>query len=153
LFVISTANLRVLTVIHGLGNPQGVVVAPDGKTVYVTNTVQGRVEVISAARNKVTRTIRVGELPWQLVISADGSKIYVADGDSNAISVISTASDKVTNTIPDPGDPVSVALTPDGSAVGRRAHLGHRDGIRYSDWQLGRQLQRRLWRRAERGRW
>jgi YVTN family beta-propeller protein len=117
LFVISAANLRVITVIHGLGNPQGVVVAPDGKTVYVTNTVQGRVEVISAARNKVTRTIRVGELPWQLVISADGSKIYVADGDSNAISVISTASDKVTNTIPDPGDPVSVALTPDGSEL------------------------------------
>jgi YVTN family beta-propeller protein len=117
LYVINTANLSVETVVHGLGNPEGVVVSPDGSTVYVTNTVQGKVDVISAASNTVTDTIGVGEMPWQLALSSDGSTLYVADGDSNAISVINTSSDSVTNTIPDPGDPVSLALTPDGSEL------------------------------------
>jgi YVTN family beta-propeller protein len=117
LLVINTATLKVVAVVHGLGDPEGVAVSPDGSTVYVTNTNSGLVDVISAATNTVTDTIKVGEMPWQLVISSDGSTIYVADGDSNAISVISTASDTVTNTIPDPGDPVSLALTPDGSEL------------------------------------
>jgi len=116
LYVIKTATLKVVAVIPGLGNPEGVAVAPNG-TVYVTNTVQSLVDVISAAANRVARTIKVGQMPWQLVISSDGSKVYVADGDSNAISVISAASDRVTDTMSDPGDPVSVALTPDGSQL------------------------------------
>jgi YVTN family beta-propeller protein len=85
--------------------------------VYVTNTAQNLVDVISAATNRVTDTIKVGMLPWQLVLSSNGSTLYVADGDSNAISVISTKSDTVTDTISDSGDPVSVALTPDGSQL------------------------------------
>jgi YVTN family beta-propeller protein len=117
LYVISTVTRKVITVIGGLGNPNGVAVSPDGKTVYVTNTVQSVVEVIRAATDSVTGTIKVGELPWQLVISSDGSTMYVANGDSNSVSVISTASDRVTNTIPDSGDPVSLALTPDGSRL------------------------------------
>ncbi len=116
LWVINTATLHVVTVIHGLGDPEGVAVAPDG-TVYVTNTVQSQVEVISGATNTVTDTIQVGQLPWQLVVSSDGSTVYVADGDSDAISVISTATDSVTATIPDAGDPVSLGLTPDGSQL------------------------------------
>jgi len=75
------------------------------------------VDVISAASNRVTGTIPVGQMPWQLVVSSDGSTVYVADGDSNAVSVINTATDKVTSTISDAGDPVSVALTPDGSQL------------------------------------
>src|ERR1700734_1019600 len=115
--VTNPASHRVTAVIRGLGNPEGVAVSPDGKTVYVTNTAQGLVDVISAAANRVTGTIKVGQLPWQLVVSSDGSTVYVADGDSNAISVISAKSDKVTDTISDAGDPVSLALTPDGSQL------------------------------------
>jgi YVTN family beta-propeller protein len=117
LLVINTATLKVAAVIPGLGNPEDAVVSPDGKTVYVTNTAQGVVDVISAAANRVTGTIKVGQLPWQLVLSSDGSTLYVADGDSNAISVISTKSGTVTGTISDSGDPVSLALTPDGSQL------------------------------------
>jgi YVTN family beta-propeller protein len=116
LWVFNTATRQVVTVIHGLGNPEGVTVAPDG-TVYVTNTVRGEVDVISAATNSVTNRIQVGLLPWQMALSSNGSTLYVADGDSDAISVVSTASDQVTATIPDAGDPVSVGLTPDGSQL------------------------------------
>jgi YVTN family beta-propeller protein len=116
-FVIDTATLKVVKVIRGLGDPEGVAVSPDGDTVYVTNTAQGLVDVISAATDRITGTIKVGQLPWQIVLSSNGATAYVADGDSDAISVIATASGKVTDTISDPGDPVSVALTPNGSEL------------------------------------
>jgi YVTN family beta-propeller protein len=112
----STATHRVSGLIPGLGDPQGVTVAPNG-TVYVSNTEQNVVDVISPSTNRVTRTIAVGQLPWQMALSPDAGTLYVADGDSDAVSVVSTATDKVTNTISVPGDPVSVAVTPDGSRL------------------------------------
>jgi YVTN family beta-propeller protein len=114
--VFNTATDRVSGLIPGLGDPQGVTVAPNG-TVYVTNTAQNVVDVISPKTNRVTRTISVGQLPWQMAITSDGGTLYVADGDSDAVSVINTATNAVTNTIAVAGDPVSVALTPDGSRL------------------------------------
>jgi YVTN family beta-propeller protein len=116
LYVINTATHRIVTVIPGLGDPEGVTVAPNG-TVYVTNTVKNVVDVISPATNRVTRTIPVGQLPWQMALTSDGKTLYVADGDSDAVSVVNTATNAVTNTIAVSGDPVSVALTPDGSRL------------------------------------
>jgi YVTN family beta-propeller protein len=116
LYVVNTATHRVVALIGGLGNPEGVTVAPNG-TVYVTNDVQNVVDVISPATNRVTRTIAVGQLPWQMTLTSDGSTLYVADGDSDAVSVINTATNAVRNTISVSGDPVSVALTPDGSRL------------------------------------
>jgi YVTN family beta-propeller protein len=116
LYVINTATHRIVTVVGGLGNPEGVTVAPNG-TVYVTNDVRNVVDVISAATNRVTRTIAVGQLPWQMAVTSDGKTLYVADGDSDAVSVISTATNAVTSTIAVSGDPVSVALTPDDSRL------------------------------------
>ena len=116
LYVINTATHRIVTVIPGLGDPEGVTVAPNG-TVYVTNTVKNVVDVISPATNRVTRTIPVGQLPWQMALTSDGKTLYVADGDSDAVSVVNTATNAVTNTIAVSGDPVSVALTPDDSRL------------------------------------
>jgi len=48
--VYNTASDRLVTAIPGLGDPEGVTVAPNG-TVYVTNTVQNVVDVISPATN------------------------------------------------------------------------------------------------------
>ncbi len=117
LLVIDTATLKVVDVIRHLGSAQGVAVSPDGSTVYVTSTALDQVDVISAATNTVTGTIKVGQLPWSLALSPTGSTLYVADPDSDAVSVIDTATGLVTATISDSGDPVSVAVTPDGSEL------------------------------------
>ena len=114
--VYNTANDRLVTLIGGLGNPEGVTVSPNG-TVYVTNDAQNAVDVISPATNRVTRTIAVGQLPWQMALTSNGGTLYVANGDSDSVSVINTATNAVTSTIAVSGDPVSVALTPDGSRL------------------------------------
>jgi YVTN family beta-propeller protein len=117
LYVIKTSNLHVAGFIRGLGDPHGVVVSPDGSHIYVTDTQRGEVDVIDAARLRVTGRIAVGQLPWQIITSSDGSTIYVTDADSNAVSVISAATQTVTHTISLAGDPDTLALTPDGSEL------------------------------------
>jgi YVTN family beta-propeller protein len=132
----------VTSVIHGLGDPHGIAVSPDGSTVYVTNTADNVVEVIDAATAKVTGTIPVGQLPWGLALSAKGGTLYVADPDSNQVSVISTATDTVTSTISLAGGPDTLALTPDGSQLWIcGAHLEHPHGGEHVERQRRRQPQ------------
>jgi YVTN family beta-propeller protein len=129
----STSTLKIAHHLIGLGTPRSIAVAPNG-TVYVTDTSDNAVKVISGTTGQVTATIAVGDLPWQIVISANGATAYVANPDSDSVSVISTASNTVTDTINVPGDPDNLALTPDGSQlwVGQTA-LAYVTLIRTSD--------------------
>lgn len=123
LYTFSTATRKLTGFTGGLGDPRGIAVAPDGGAVYVTDTTDDTVKVISASGDRIEKSIRVGELPWQVVVSANGKTAYVANPDSDSVSVIDTATDKVTDTIAVTGDPDTLALTPDGSQlwVGQRS--------------------------------
>jgi len=115
--VYSTASQHRVAFIRGLGDPRGIAVSPDGKTVYVTGTESNQLYLINAATNRVTGTVKVGELPWQVVAAPNGKTVYVANPDSSSVSVVSTATGAVTGTIAIPGDPDTLALTPDGSQL------------------------------------
>jgi YVTN family beta-propeller protein len=115
--VYSTATRKPVGFIRGLGDPRGIAVSPDGKTIYVTGTESNQLYVISASTDRVTRTIKVGDMPWQVVTSPDGKTVYVANPDSNSVSVISAATGAVTSTVTVPGDPDTLALTPDGTQL------------------------------------
>ena len=119
--VYSTATRKPVGFIRGLGDPRGLAVSPDGKSLYVTGTESNQLYVISTATDRVTRVIKVGEMPWQVVASPDGKTVYVANPDSNSISVISVASGaataKVTSTLTVPGVPDTLALTPNGQQL------------------------------------
>ena len=115
--VYSTATEHRVAFIRGLGDPRGIAVSPDGRTVYVTGTESNELYRVSAATDRVTGTVKVGELPWQVVAAADGKTVYVANPDSSSVSVVSAATGKVTATIAVPGDPDTLALTPDGSQL------------------------------------
>ena len=115
--VYSTATRKPAGFIRGLGDPRGLAVAPDGKSLYVTGTESNQLYVVSTATDRVTRTIKVGQMPWQVVVSPDGKTVYVANPDSNSVSVISAASNKVTKTLTVPGVPDTLALTPNGQQL------------------------------------
>jgi YVTN family beta-propeller protein len=78
----------------------GVVVSPDGKTLYVATGHGNSVSVIDMAAQKVTKVVAVGKRPWGLALTPDGKKLYTANGESDDVSVIDTASLKVIATIP-----------------------------------------------------
>ena len=111
--------------------PQGVAVAADGTTVYVTNLfginqnnqISGTVSVINAAQfpQAVTATVASpGTFPPGITLSPDGTKAYFTNGltATPELSVIDTATNMVTGSIAVPGTPgAGVAVSPDGGHV------------------------------------
>ncbi|MBK8136709.1 MAG: beta-propeller fold lactonase family protein [Anaerolineae bacterium] len=100
--------------------PNGVVVSPDGKTVYVANTLDGTVSVLTVDQAQqpvatVIATLVVGTEPYGIALTPNGQKAYVTNARSNSVSVIDTASNTVIKTITNIGP--SVGAEPRGIAI------------------------------------
>jgi len=95
------------------------VLSPDSKYLYVTNTLANDIVVVNTATNKIEATITVGSRPVGLAISADGSRVYVTNSDptANSVSVINTTTNVVIATIPVGTSQGGVILSPDGSKL------------------------------------
>ncbi len=112
---------RKLAEVPVQAEPNGVAFMPDGKKVYVANTVGGTVSVIktniaNGVISKPTLHIPVGTEPYGLALTPNGKKLYVSNARSNSISVIDTTSDTVTRTIPVAAEPRGLAITNNGNA-------------------------------------
>jgi YVTN family beta-propeller protein len=128
--VIDTRTNTVETTIT-VGQPSGVVIAPNGRQAYVPNwdSSQGRgvVSVIDTGTNTVVDTITVsgrGGGPKGVTITPDGRNLYVAtdhevglpEGEGK-VSVIDTHASKVVATVVVRPFPAAAAITADGRVV------------------------------------
>lgn len=100
--------------------PNGVALTPDGKFMYVANTVDGTVSVLEIDVNvtpvaAVIATIEVGTEPYGIAMAPNGTKAYVSNARSNSVSVIDTATNTVIKTITPVGP--SVGAEPRGLAI------------------------------------
>jgi len=94
-----------------------VVVTPDEKKFYVSNTVSGSVSVVERATGAV-KVIPIGKGAEAITISPDGHEVWVGMPVDNKIAVISTAKDEVAETIDSGGkQPQRIRFTPDGKEV------------------------------------
>lgn len=102
--------------------PYACALAPDGRTLAVSNWGGASVSLVDPATMQERQRVAVGSHPNQLVWGRDG-RLYVACSGSNSVSVI--ARGKVLETIKTslrPGDPVgstpdALALSPDGKTL------------------------------------
>lgn len=62
-YVIDIPNAKVIETIDAGNKAHGVVVSNDGKSVYVTNSLDNTVSIIDVATQKVTATVPVGKSP------------------------------------------------------------------------------------------
>lgn len=62
-FVIDIASAKVTNTIEVGNKAHGVVISKDGKTVYVTNSIDNTVSIIDVNTQKVTDTVTVGKSP------------------------------------------------------------------------------------------
>jgi YVTN family beta-propeller protein len=100
------------------GEPNKMVLAPDGRYLFVANGDLDAVDVIDTNDDHLAHTISLrrpnspylGANPNALALNSDGSVLYVTLGGENALVVIDTASDKVLGRIPTGWYPSSVSV-------------------------------------------
>ena len=111
--VLDTSTNRLLTTIPIPAGPHGLVVTPDGKTVFASSDGDSKVSVIDTAADSVRATIEVGKSPHGLAMTPDGRTILAAVFGANSVVFIDAAGGRVTGTVP-VASPHNIALTPDG---------------------------------------
>jgi YVTN family beta-propeller protein len=78
----------------------GLMVSPDGKTLWVDSSPANAVFVYSVPDLKVLGYVKTGEVPDWVTFTPDGKRIYIANSGSNSVSVIDTAARKEIARIP-----------------------------------------------------
>ncbi|SNS47169.1 40-residue YVTN family beta-propeller repeat-containing protein [Actinoplanes regularis] len=115
---VSLAVPVVVDTIESVGRePEGVVVSPDNRTVYVADQGAKAVFFIDAADQKVS-SLAVPNTPRFMALSSDGSRLYVSmfedDFSANAMAVIDTAKRSVITSVKTGPRPFEPAVTQDG---------------------------------------
>ncbi len=72
----------------------GILVSPDGKTLWSTSKINSHVYAYSMPDLKYLGGVRVGKVPDWITITPDGKFLYVANAHSNFVSVIDVAARK-----------------------------------------------------------
>jgi YVTN family beta-propeller protein len=72
----------------------GILISPDGKTLWSTSKVNSHVYAYSMPDLKYLGGVRVGKVPDWLTFTPDSKKLYVANAHSNFVSVIDVAARK-----------------------------------------------------------
>jgi YVTN family beta-propeller protein len=96
-----------------LVRPMGMVVSPDGHTLYATGGRGKTIHVIGLddATPGVKNTIaEVGVRPWGIGITHKGDRLYTANGSTGDVSVIDTATGAVSRHIAVGGSPWGIAV-------------------------------------------
>ena len=94
-----------------------IVVTPDEKKIYITNTISGTLTVLNRETG-AQKVISTGPRSEGIAMSPDGREVWVADRGDSVIRVISTASDEIVDSFPSGGmSPLRMRFTPDGREV------------------------------------
>jgi YVTN family beta-propeller protein len=98
--------------------PEGVAVAPDSRTVYVTNQRSRTLSMIDVATLKLRNTVPLPHMPRFPVVSPDGTRIYVTmyddDKSGSGVAAIDANTGKVLGSIATGPKPYALAVAPDG---------------------------------------
>jgi YVTN family beta-propeller protein len=108
----ATAAIKVRTTIPVGTSPFGVAANPVTDTIYVANTFDDTVSVISGRRNTVVATITVGLDPFGVATNPVTNTIYVASQTVNEVVVIRGRTNTVVATVGVGGTPQGVAVNP-----------------------------------------
>ncbi len=120
--VIHTTNLEL-----GAG-ASDVVITPDGRTLYVTNTLLNSVSAIDAQNFQALRTVPVGVRPAAMALIPPRAGLLVANGGSNTLSLLDTSRNVLAATIAVDFQPSNLAV----DAAGAQAFVPHLGSPRLS---------------------
>jgi YVTN family beta-propeller protein len=107
------------------GEPNKMVLAPDGQTLYVANGDLDAIDVLDTRSDRLVRTISLqrpsfrylGANPNSLALDSVHSRLYVTLGGENALAIIDVRTGTVLGRIPTGWYPSSVSVNPDGQMI------------------------------------
>lgn len=107
----------------GYRSPLAVVVAPDNKTVYVSDRTSGALVILNTESGTHTGQIALHGDPRGLALSTDGNTLFVAEHGAGTVAVIDTTQGKVASRIAVGKWPTAVALADQS----QRLYVGNQD--------------------------
>ena len=111
--VIDTVTLTVLTTVPVASGPDGIVITPDNRMVFVSGAGASSLSVIDTATDRVMRSVEVGKGPQGLAITPDGRRLLVAVNGDDRLALIDSASAAALGTVA-VAKPHTVAVRADG---------------------------------------
>lgn len=112
--VIDPVTNKVVQHITDIEIPHGVVGAPDGSQIYITNEAMHSLDIVDARTFRVKRRIPLSGRPNNVAVTADGKKVYVAIMEMpGSVDIIDVATMKNVKTLPVNGAIHNVYVTPD----------------------------------------
>ena len=111
--------VRTLVLNHGDSSPQDVKLAPDGRTLYVADQINGGVWEINPASFRVLGFLRTGAGAHGLYPSRNADFMYVSNRQAGSISVVSFRTRRVARTwqLPQPASPDMGGVSADGRTL------------------------------------
>ena len=114
--VIDTATFRVQARIETAVQPLDMALAPDGKTLYATNSGASALTIVDIESGQARTVSLADTLEGLYGVAATTDKIFTTDIANNRVLVLSPQG-HITDRIPVPPKPRSLALTPDGKTL------------------------------------
>jgi len=112
------------------GMPHGMRAAANGSVIVVANMMDGALDLIDPATDKMLGAVPVGKSPVQVAVSADGHYAYTSLTDPPSVVKVDLSQRKTVGSTDVPNAPVQLYLTPDEKTVlcanqGTRENPGH----------------------------
>ena len=96
--------------------PVRILLSPDGRKAFVSNSGSGSVSIADLVASTVT-AVKVGLSPLALAVTPDGKKLYVVNNGGGTVSVIDVETATEAAVINVGGGPKDVKITPDGKTA------------------------------------
>jgi len=94
--------------------PQGSVLAPNGRTLFITNADSHTISLIDTTARKVVGEVKTGQGPNRVAITPDGKTLVYSLGAAHAVGFADLASRKETGQVKLSGQPLSLTMSRDG---------------------------------------
>src|SRR3981081_3198742 len=116
--VIDPATQKVVQEIKGIEAAHGIDFSPDATRVYVSNEVDGTLDVIERKSGRTMAKVKLSGHPNNIATTKDGGRVIVGIAeDPGALDIIDTTELSVAKTIPVNGRLHNVYVTPDNKYV------------------------------------
>ena len=114
--VLDGDTLQITGTVPVGARPRGILLSPDGKTLYICTSDADHIEALDLATMAIS-VLPSNPDPEFFAISHDGLRIYIANENDAEVSVLDLASKQITDQIPVGVEPEGMAVSPDDSAV------------------------------------